>query len=240
LPSAKSLSALASQKKLVFLGEFHEFEPCIGLQLQIQKDLLSDCKAENRSKLHIVLEHFNFDMQDLLNGYMTGSYSFGDLQHLYEQIGQEGHQIGAYRACLEHAKANSDYVRLHAGFIPRSFAKVCVGKGEEVAIPLARSQDFLPSGLNKLEGTEFHYSMFESMITQRPLFDPECAKPSDQFRKIFKAQVLKDEAMAYKITKILGKASLDDKVLAVLGYGHCQFGSGVPERVFKKMPSIED
>ena len=46
--------------------------------------------------------------------------------------------------------------------------------------------------------------------------------------------------MAYKITKILDEASLHDKVLAVLGYGHCQFGAGVPERVFKKMPTIED
>lgn len=96
----------------------------------------------------------------------------------YAQIGTEGHDLIPYRSLLEHAKENKDMVKLHAGFIPRTYARTLMKEGEEATIKLAIEKNYIPSDLTSFEGSELHYSMFESMISGRDMYD-DSLKPVD-------------------------------------------------------------
>jgi len=67
----------------------------------------------------------------------------------------------------------------------------------------------------------------------------EDLKPNDNYRKIFKAQLIKDEAMAHKVNTLL-KDNANDKFLVIAGKGHLQHNCGVPERVYRANPAIQD
>jgi len=108
------------------------------------------------------------------------------LQAKYAEIGTEGHSILSYAPVLNLAQENKDRVRLVGGFIPRTYAKTLVREGVEAGIKAAVEKDYLDSSISELEGSDFHYNMFESMISGRDMHDPNL-KPNDNFRKIFKA-----------------------------------------------------
>jgi len=101
------------------------------------------------------------------------------------------------------------------------------------------------------KGSEWHYQLFERLIRGvRPLWSSTSGSfnngenlaaqptsssspaPSDRFRGIFQAQLLKDVAMAHRVQQILhdirGK---NEKILVIAGNGHVLYGCGVPERV---------
>lgn len=195
--------------------------------------------AENsKSKLHVVMEHFSFEMQHLLSDFQNGNIDIDQLNASYQEIGTEGHDIKAYSSLLNHAKDNKDSVSLVGGFIPRPFAKTLVKEGEEAGIKAAVEKDYLDSSVSALEGSELHYNMFESMISGRSMYD-ENLKPGDNYRKIFKAQLIKDYAMAYCINKLV-KTHADDRFLVIAGKGHLQHFCGVPERVYQEHPDLKD
>lgn len=84
-------------------------------------------------------------------------------------------------------------VRLHAGFLPRKYARMLIKEGEEPT--LAAISAWLPQTVS-LEGSEFHYNVFESLLSGRSLYRGQFEEsksvveedgPSDQFRKIYKA-----------------------------------------------------
>jgi len=67
--------------------------------------------------------------------------------------------------------------------------------------------------------------------------------PSDQFRNIFKAQVLKDEAMAHLVTGLIQNNNEEggvdnEKFLVIAGNGHLLHYCGVPERVLRENPEL--
>lgn len=76
--------------------------------------------------------------------------TFEQFQEEYVKIGTEGHNLLPYRQLLEHAKENKEQVKLHAGFIPRTFAKKLVKEGEEMAIKAAVELDYIDSATKSL------------------------------------------------------------------------------------------
>jgi 2-polyprenyl-3-methyl-5-hydroxy-6-metoxy-1,4-benzoquinol methylase len=63
-------------------------------------------------------------------------------------------------------------------------------------------------------------------------------KPDDRFRGIFRAQLLKDVAMANRINQLLKDSIHSDKFLVIAGNGHVMHYCGVPERVLQENPTI--
>ena len=111
-------------------------------------------------------------------------------------------------------------------------------EGEQSAIKAAVAGDLIPS-TDSIEGSDFHYNMFESMITQRDLYD-ESLQPTDQFRnKMFKAQLIKDISMAHVVNKLL-KSEAESNYLVIAGKGHCQHFCGVPERILEMNPQLKE
>ena len=124
--------------KLVIFGELHETLPCIEVQRRTASCLLSamnEC-GSTAGALHIVLEHFNYESQPALSAYASGSMSFDSLA---DAGGYEGHDIQAYRVLLQLARDHPGRVNLHAGFIPRHYARMVMREGAEPALAAASS-----------------------------------------------------------------------------------------------------
>jgi len=86
----------------------------------------------------VILEHFSFEMQDLLDKYQDGNLTLKELHDKYVEIGTEGHDILRYEDILAHARLNKQQIKLHAGFIPRTYAKMLMKEGEESGIKTAK------------------------------------------------------------------------------------------------------
>jgi len=215
--------------RLVFVGEIHS-QPIL---VQLQKRIVQAMKRNTQGRLHIVMEHFSFDMQHLLDQYQKGKLTFEQLEKEYHAIGTEGHKMSPYKSLLEYARDHD--VKLHAGFVSRTHARRLVTKQIPSYKYAAKWPVYhKPPGF---EGSSYHYNLFESMISGRPsLLEP----PSERFRPIFQAQLLKDTAMAHKINLLLRNIPQDDKVVVICGNGHVAHYQGVPERVLRKHPSLLD
>jgi arsenite methyltransferase len=239
---SKHPSKEIARHKLVFMGETHSMPPIISFQREIQSEM-----SKQSDRLHVILEHFSFDLQEVLDRYMNDEIDFEQLVDQYHIIGEEGHYLEPYRELLEDAKRQG--VHLHAGFLPRKYARMLMKDGEKTALEAA--SEWLPDDVN-LDGSDFHYNVFESLLSGRSIYknnspdedEEEMAdEPSDQFRKIFKAQVLKDEAMAHRVTGLIQKnenkeEGNNEKFLVIAGNGHLLHYCGVPERVLRENPEM--
>jgi len=174
----------------------------------------------------------------LLADFQNGVIDLEGLQAGYREIGTEGHDILPYGPLLNLAKENKANVNLIGGFIPRTYAKTLVKEGEEAGLKAAADKDYVDSSLTALNGSDLHYNMFEAMISGRNMWD-EKLKPNDNYRKIFKAQLIKDHAMAHKVSNLI-KNNAQDKFLVIAGKGHVQHNLGVPERVYEVHPAIRE
>lgn len=225
------LSEIAA-KRLVFVGEIHSVPSNIALQKAVLEK-----QCEKGRPVHVILEHFSFEMQHLLDDYRSGKISFDELVKAYENIGTEGHDIGQYQSLLQYARDHSDRVSLVAGFIPRTYARLLMREGPDIAISEAKAKQYVPHSLTCLEGSIGHYNMFESMITGRDMYDDNL-QPTDQLRKIFQAQLIKDVSMAHRINTLIESQPSTDAFLVIAGKGHLLHFMGVPELVFEKHPEL--
>lgn len=226
----------AAKHKIVFFGEIHSKKPIIAFQRAVQQEM-----AQTAPTLHVVFEHFSFEMQNILDDFQDGKLTFEELNEKYHAIGTESHNLEPYRKLLEDArelnqKDPSRNIKLHAGFLSRNYARMLTKEGEDKV--LQEAAQWLPPNA-KLEGSEQHYNIFENLLTGRPTYSDQ--KPDDRFRKIFQAQLLKDVAMAHKVNSLLedSTAKQDDKLLVLAGNGHVLGYSGVPERVIEQHPETE-
>lgn len=254
-----------ARHKIVFFGEIHSRPPIVAFQRMVQEAMANDQhqpQQQQQGVLHVVFEHFSLDMQHLLDDYQAGKLSFDELVHHYQDIGTEGHDLEPYRELLEDANRmsndNTTYrkVKLHAGFLSRTYARMLMKEGKEAAFEAAGPW-LPPIQPDILEGTDYHYNIFESLLTGRSL--ASSTEPDDRFRRIFQAQVFKDVAMSYKINALLSGAAsappqsitaggsdnneekvsdVDEKVLVLAGNGHVLGYSGVPERVLQQYPEL--
>jgi uncharacterized iron-regulated protein len=233
-----------ARHRVVFFGEIHSRPPIVAFQRTVQAAMATITSNQTtmaeRGTLHVVFEHFSFDMQGLLDQYQQGKISFDELVTKYNDIGTENHNLEPYRRLLEDAKSmhvnQSDahrQVKLHAGFLARTYARQLMKEGEKATLHSAAS--WLPAD-PPMKGTEQHYNIFESLLTGRFIGSEQ--PPKDTFRAIFQAQILKDVAMAHKINTLLDQPSQDDRILVLVGNGHVLGYSGVPERVLLKHPEL--
>ena len=96
-------------------------------------------------------------------------------------------------------------------------ARMLLTQGPEETLQAA--SQWLPPVVD-LEGSEFHYNVFESLISGRSIYHGG-QRPTDQFQRIFQAQLLKDEAMASKLYELMEiYKDTDDKCLVIAGNGH--------------------
>ena len=227
------------QCRLVFLGEIHSVPAITQFQYKVVKELTPPPPtAQQGRRLHVVMEHFCFPMQPLLDDFSQGKLSFAELLEQYRREGSEGHDLDPYRALLEHVQTHPNQVKLHAGFVPKHLARLLVKEGPSSA--LAAGKSWFPSHLdsNSLQGSSFHYNYFDSLLTGRNMHLATSASPSNRFAGIFQAQLLKDEGMAHFINQLVNDTNENDQIIVIAGNGHVAYFTGVPERVFRAHPYL--
>ena len=209
-------------------------------------------KEQRRRVVHVIMEHFSFEMQQLLDDYLRNKTinTFDEFNKRYHEIGMEGHDLVAYETLLKYARDHPETIHVHAGFIPRKYARMLMQEGQEAV--LERASEYLPiseDGNNNqiFLGTNLHFRLFESLLSGLPIITTKIEateqaehKPAkDLLERIFTAQLLKDVAMANKLNEIIDTHK-DDKFLVIAGNGHVLHYCGVPERVLKMHPELSD
>jgi len=233
--------AAVGDAKLVIFGEVHG--DVVAAQVAVARAMARTLPP--RATLHVVCEHFSQADQPLLDEYASGELDLAGLHAAYDEGSTEGHDLAPYAEVLEFA-CSHPRVRLHGGFMPRPLARTAMKDGLELALEQAKAKGYVAAA-ERCRGNDKHYAFFESLLAQR---DPHGSfegrrRPSQRWRPMFGAQVLKDASMAHAVSKLLAPPDADgrrlgfgggrlppaDRVLVLLGNGHMGFGCGVPERI---------
>merc|ERR1719502_707902 len=80
LEASEVLARSASQRMTIF-GEVHATEPVIALQKTVAAAMADALVGEGR--LNIVMEHFSFEMQHLLDDYSSSRIDLQQLEEAY-------------------------------------------------------------------------------------------------------------------------------------------------------------
>jgi SAM-dependent methyltransferase len=162
-PTQQLVQTELQNAKLLYFGEFHSEARIVSFQTELIKEW-SKCLASSYSssslvagrsstgtdmpqpRLHLIMEHFSVDMQDMLHRFAGGvapyeGQSFADddeeallaLMSSYKNdFGTEGHDLHPYRDLLQFCRQTTrgsvqqeqQYcpVHIHGGFIPRNHA----------------------------------------------------------------------------------------------------------------------
>jgi len=164
-------------QKLIWFGEYHSEKRIVSLQ----NNLIVACSSfpsQQQQKLHIVMEHFSFEMQDILDKFQNDpNYRFDELKSAYKEIGTEGHDLDPYKGLLMYCKGENSTagiesdeiqdqvfkniqnhsskpnIQLHGGFIPRTSA-ACWNKADAAEksqlLEEYYDKDFLPPPSNPM------------------------------------------------------------------------------------------
>ena len=110
---------ILNNRRLVYFGEIHSVPQIVELQKAVLESMTQSAIAQS-SKVHVFMEHFSIDDQQLLDKYMSDTIKTEqELCEKYEEQSSEGHDIEKYSSLFNFAKNNSTTINLHGGFVPR-------------------------------------------------------------------------------------------------------------------------
>jgi hypothetical protein len=118
--------------------------------------------AKGTGKLNILLAHFNFEMQHILDDFQKGDLSWHSLKQEYLTNDSEDHDISVYKSLFMHAQANPSRIKLVASIMPRPYAYFIMDKkGVPNALEVAKQRGYVDPS-ETAEGSKEHYNLFES------------------------------------------------------------------------------
>lgn len=133
---------LSSRPSLVFFGEQHHQPHVIRAQIQLlaaladqrdelDKELLDSPRPGKRTvhHLHLLMEHFSYADQPLLDRFHAGTLSISELCSAYRERSNEGFKIEMYAPLLVLAREKG--ATIWGGFPPRTWAREMVKEGVE-------------------------------------------------------------------------------------------------------------
>jgi arsenite methyltransferase len=140
--SVEQLVNQVKNAKLLYFGEFHSEPRIVSLQTDLVKGwakCLGVPSVVRPKRLHLIMEHFSVDMQELLDRFQglqkDDDEAFDELLRSYkDDYGTEGHDLKPYRDLLQfcrHTTTSNNIISneggycevlLHGGFIPRDHA----------------------------------------------------------------------------------------------------------------------
>ena len=211
--------------RVIYLGERHTLVRHHTFQEEIIKGL-----AARGLDLAVGLEMLPTVLQPVLDRYNAGQLSFDELA---QEIGWEEiwNNYEQYRGAIETAaqagapilalNAESDLVRDVA---MRGFA------GLDSA-----NADRLPRGINA-DQAEYERELSRVMMVMAHV-----TGKTDMLKRMFEAQVTRDETMADAIARFLDSQEGRGRAVVVLcGSGHVSYGYGVPSRVRARIADVTD
>ncbi len=205
-----------SDKKIVYVGEFHDRFSHHNVQLQIIRGLY-----EKNKKIVIGMEMFQRPFQNVLDDYIAEKIDEREFLKNSEYFNRWGFDYNLYKPILDFAK--HEKLPVIALNIEREIIdKVSKGgldslsKEEKEKIPL------------QMDFSDDDYK--ERLKSVFKMHDRSDEKKFDFF---YQSQLLWDETMAMSVDEFM-KNNPDYQMVVIAGSGHLQHGSGIPKRVFRR------
>lgn len=210
---------------VIYLGERHTLERHHNLQEKIIGDL-----ASRGVEVAIGLEMLPVDLQPALDRYNAGELTFEDFaeQVAWEEIWDNYEQ---YRPAIETGhEAGAPVLALNAR---RELAKEIARNGIDGLPP--EWAEKVPEGVNT-DQPDYERELLRVMMVMA-----HATGQSDMMKRMFEAQVIKDEIMADAVAGFMMSPEGENRTVVVIcGAGHVSYGYGVPSRVRSRVPDIAD
>ncbi|MBD3286427.1 hypothetical protein GF359_07690 [candidate division WOR-3 bacterium] len=204
---------------VIFLGEQHDAVQAHHAELEILKNI-----AQDVDDMVLALEMFEQDVQGILNDYLAGHISEDSFLAASRPW---GNYTEDYRPLVEFAKEAG--IQVIAANIPRRAAAAVARSGVLSSKTLGSDSIWIPDTLH-LDSKEY-YNRFEATMQELPHTGPMGKMNIDA---LYKAQVLKDAAMASSLHRWL-----ESKILFVCGGFHCEYHLGIPYQLAKNHPELK-
>jgi uncharacterized iron-regulated protein len=211
--------------RVIYLGERHTLERHHDLQEKIIRDLVA-----RGTDVAVGLEMLTVDLQPALDKYNRGEVTFDELalEVAWEEIWDNYEE---YRSAIEAGHgAGAPLLALNAR---RELAKEIARKGIGGLDP--EWAEKVPEGVNTDQPA------YERELLRVMMVMAHATGQSDMMRRMFEAQVIKDETMADAIARFMKSPEGESRTVVVLcGAGHVSYGYGVPSRVRSRVPDVVD
>lgn len=221
-PFSEVLSDL-SGARVIYLGEIHTLERHAEGQLRILRGLTTQGRP-----VALALEQMEFFNQAELDRYARGEIDFDQLARA-TRWSERWSNYERYRPLLEAARqAGAPLVALNA----RSETIREVGRqGLAGLAPQARGE--LPADIHLDD------PLYEKLMNMKLMV--HMSVDEKRLRKVYEAQVARDENMARSLADFLsGERGRGRIAVVICGGGHVSYGLGLPDRVRRRIPGIED
>jgi uncharacterized iron-regulated protein len=208
-----------SAKRVVFVGEIHDRHAHHETQLEVIRRLY----AANPN-LAIGMEWFQQPFQPELDAYVAGTLNEKELLKKTEYFTRWRVDFRLLRPILEFARSN--HIPLIALNIDRELHHKVVASGME-ALTLEEKAK-IPTDIDR--------SDMQYLERLRKIFSSHPPESTGSFERMVEGQLLWDESMAARAADYL-KQHPRDRMAVLVGAGHVIYGSGIPNRLVRRLPA---
>jgi len=206
----------AADKKIVYVGEYHDRFAHHEVELEVIKSLYRKNK-----EIAIGMEMFQRPFQGVLDDYINGVIEEREFLKKTEYFSRWSYDYNLYKPILDFARA---------GKIP----VIALNLRREITDKVARNgMDALTEDEKKEipEQTAFSDTAYRERLLK--VFAEHKDSGKRNFDFFYQAQVLWDETMAMSINDYL-KKNPGRQIIVISGLGHVAYGSGIPKRTFRR------
>jgi uncharacterized iron-regulated protein len=205
-----------ADSRVVFVGETHTRYDHHLVQLEILKHLY-----QNSPKLVLGVEWFQQPFQQHLDDYIAGRISEKEMLHLTDYFNRWNYDYRLYRPIINYAREQGIPV-------------IALNASSELMSALSHSGfDDLPEELKQQLPASYDWSDKQYEQYLRDMFElhPEY---QGEFEDFLRGQLTWDESMAERAAEYL-QNNPDQRMLILAGSGHIMYGSGIPNRLQRRV-----
>jgi uncharacterized iron-regulated protein len=222
-----------AQAQVLYLGETHDgLRPTGGHRAADHLAQLRVIQAlhQRNPTLVIGLEMFQRPYQSVLDDYVAQRITEAELRQKTEYDKRWGFDWELYAPILRYAQAEK--IPLVALNTPQEVTRKVSRQGL-ASLNWADRRFIPPLSAIRTEPAAYRAMLAEIFASMHP---SKTAKPDpERFERFFQAQVLWDETMADRIARSAPTA----QVIVLAGQGHLIYGYGIPDRVARRQPGIQ-
>lgn len=218
LSDLETIIAGLADTRVVFVGEQHDRYEHHLTQLEIIRGL-----HQQHPDLAIGMEAFQQPFQSHLDAYVAGELSETELLRNTEYFSRWGLDFRLYAPILRYAREQR--LPVVALNLPKEVTHAVGRTGLESLSQADRAG--LPAEIDRSD------TQYEQRLSQ--IFDNHQHGSGQSFEHFLQVQLLWDEGMAQRAADYL-TAHPDQRMVVLAGNGHLTFGSGIPQRLRRRLP----
>jgi uncharacterized iron-regulated protein len=217
-PTIKRLVPELANKRVIYVGESHTRYDHHLLQLEVIRQLHS-----LNPELAIGMEFFQQPFQQYLDAYIRGELDEKEMLRRTEYYDRWRYDYRLYAPILRYAREHG--IPLIALNLPAEITQKVGRDGMESLSDEERAQ--LPDEIDRSDNN------YTQRLKEIYNHHPEGQAPN--FEQFLTSQLLWDEGMAQRIVDYLN-ANPHRRMVVLAGSGHLAYGSGIPNRVARRLP----